>query len=122
VTPTPNTRRWYSQLFVIAMSGVLAAPRFNEADGLSQFHQRLGTVVHSVGESWEVIYVNDGSSDRDQDRNTMKDSGPGADYGALGMTEAAYFRAINDRGGIPGAGSAPRLFRGSSCSPRRSRW
>ncbi len=34
--------------------------------------------------------------------NTMPYSGPASAYGAIGKTEAAYFRMINDQGGING--------------------
>ena len=40
----------------------VVVPIFNEADGLSEFHQRLSGVMTPLG-PWEVIYVNDGSSD-----------------------------------------------------------
>ena len=38
-------------------------PCFNESIVLSAFHERLSAVMHAVGESWEIIYVNDGSED-----------------------------------------------------------
>jgi glycosyltransferase involved in cell wall biosynthesis len=39
-------------------------PVFNEAEGLSTFHESLkDCLVKSVGAEWEIIYVNDGSRD-----------------------------------------------------------
>ncbi|HET9018187.1 MAG TPA: glycosyltransferase family 2 protein [Acetobacteraceae bacterium] len=38
-------------------------PVYNEADGLAAFHARLSRVMNALGESWEVVYVNDGSRD-----------------------------------------------------------
>jgi len=40
----------------------VVVPVFNEAEGLSEFHQRLTNVMDSLG-TWEVVYVNDGSTD-----------------------------------------------------------
>jgi glycosyltransferase involved in cell wall biosynthesis len=37
--------------------------RSNEAKVIGELHRRLQRVMDAVGESWEVIYVNDGSSD-----------------------------------------------------------
>lgn len=42
----------------------VVAPVFNEADGIEEFHRRLSAVMQTLGRSWEVIYVNDGSRDR----------------------------------------------------------
>lgn len=46
----------------------VVVPVYNEGDGLRAFHDRLSTAMDGVvqrvhGESWEVIYVNDGSTD-----------------------------------------------------------
>ena len=38
-------------------------PVFEEADGIEQFHARLVPVMSGLGESWEAVYVNDGSRD-----------------------------------------------------------
>jgi glycosyltransferase involved in cell wall biosynthesis len=38
-------------------------PLFNEEVVIDLFHQRLVPVMDGLGESWEVVYVNDGSSD-----------------------------------------------------------
>jgi branched-chain amino acid transport system substrate-binding protein len=44
-----------------------------------------------------------GASDKEiKIGNIMPYSGPGSAWGAIGKTEAAYFRMINDRGGING--------------------
>jgi len=39
---------------------------------------------------------------RDQDRNTNPYSGPASAYGTIGKTIDAYFRMVNDQGGING--------------------
>lgn len=41
----------------------VVVPCYNEAEGIDQFHRRLATVMAGLGESWEVVYVNDGSRD-----------------------------------------------------------
>lgn len=38
-------------------------PAFNEADNLSPLQQRLHSALQSIGASYEVLWVNDGSSD-----------------------------------------------------------
>jgi glycosyltransferase involved in cell wall biosynthesis len=38
-------------------------PVFEEADGIAQFHARLVPVMTGLAESWEAVYVNDGSRD-----------------------------------------------------------
>lgn len=42
----------------------IVVPVYNEQDVLPEFHARLLRVLQEVGESFEVIYVNDGSGDR----------------------------------------------------------
>lgn len=39
------------------------APVFNEEDGLLEFHRRVRVVLESTGLPWEVILVDDGSTD-----------------------------------------------------------
>jgi len=41
----------------------IVVPCFNEADGLSTFQTRLTAVMTAIGATWEVVYVDDGSSD-----------------------------------------------------------
>lgn len=41
----------------------VTVPMFNEAAVLPLLHERLVRVMDSLGESWEVVYVNDGSRD-----------------------------------------------------------
>jgi glycosyltransferase involved in cell wall biosynthesis len=53
--PLPERPFWQPGLSVVV-------PAFNEAAGLDRFHQRLAAALASV-ESWEVIYVDDGSTD-----------------------------------------------------------
>jgi len=38
-------------------------PAYNEAEGIAAFHARLAAVMDELGESWDAIYVNDGSRD-----------------------------------------------------------
>ena len=42
----------------------VVVPCYNEAEVLPRFHARLVPVMESLGESWDVLYVNDGSADR----------------------------------------------------------
>src|SRR5579885_3291338 len=46
-------------------------PIFNEQNTISELLSRLNTVIHQIGGSWEVIYVNDGSTDNSLD--TLKE-------------------------------------------------
>jgi polyisoprenyl-phosphate glycosyltransferase len=39
------------------------APAYNEASGLEEFHRRLALVMNQLGRPWQVLYVNDGSTD-----------------------------------------------------------
>jgi glycosyltransferase involved in cell wall biosynthesis len=41
----------------------VVAPVFNEAPGLKQFYERVRDTMDTLGESWELILVNDGSRD-----------------------------------------------------------
>jgi glycosyltransferase involved in cell wall biosynthesis len=41
----------------------VVVPVFNEEEVLGEFHRRLSAVLHGLGIRYEVIYVNDGSSD-----------------------------------------------------------
>ena len=41
----------------------VVVPLYNEQDVITLFHDRLRPVMDGLGESWEVVYVNDGSSD-----------------------------------------------------------
>ena len=38
-------------------------PAYNEEEVLPEFHRRLSDVMNSLSNTWEVIYVNDGSGD-----------------------------------------------------------
>jgi len=42
----------------------LVVPIFNEQENLPAFRQRATAALQSTGESWEIIFVNDGSKDR----------------------------------------------------------
>jgi len=41
----------------------VVVPVYNEAESLRELHQRLRAVLEGVGEPWEVLYVDDGSTD-----------------------------------------------------------
>lgn len=41
----------------------IVVPAYNEAEVLPVFHARLRAVMGRLGESWEAVYVDDGSSD-----------------------------------------------------------
>jgi glycosyltransferase involved in cell wall biosynthesis len=42
-------------------------PVYNEQEVLPEFHRRLAAVMNEIADSWEAIYVNDGSADRSGD-------------------------------------------------------
>ncbi len=41
----------------------VVVPAYNEAEGIEAFHARLAAVMGALGEPWEAVYVNDGSTD-----------------------------------------------------------
>ena len=41
----------------------IVAPIYNEKDNLSELHRRITEVMESSGEPWELILVDDGSTD-----------------------------------------------------------
>jgi polyisoprenyl-phosphate glycosyltransferase len=41
----------------------VVVPAYNEASVVEEFHRRLAAVMDGLGLSWEVVYVDDGSSD-----------------------------------------------------------
>lgn len=41
----------------------VVVPVFNEADGIDAFHQRCAAVLSAIGDRYEIIYVDDGSTD-----------------------------------------------------------
>lgn len=60
-SPDARHRQDASALSVPTLSVVV--PVYNEGEGLLAFHARLARVMNDLGESWEVVYVNDGSRD-----------------------------------------------------------
>ncbi len=42
----------------------IVVPAYNEAEVLPEFHRRLKTVLATLACRWEIIYVNDGSTDQ----------------------------------------------------------
>ncbi|MCH7587904.1 MAG: glycosyltransferase family 2 protein [Chloroflexi bacterium] len=41
----------------------VAAPVFNEIDSIDEFYRRTQRVMQELGESWELIFIDDGSTD-----------------------------------------------------------
>jgi polyisoprenyl-phosphate glycosyltransferase len=39
------------------------APAYNEATGLQEFYRRVRAVMDVLGDSWELVLINDGSRD-----------------------------------------------------------
>ena len=62
MTVTVPTRPAASLLSVPVLSVVV--PVYNEMEVLGLLHRELAAVMTSIGEPWEVVYVNDGSTDR----------------------------------------------------------
>ncbi|WP_203413391.1 glycosyltransferase family 2 protein [Entomobacter blattae] len=42
----------------------VVVPCYNEEENILEFHKRISDVMNKTGESWEVVYVNDGSKDK----------------------------------------------------------
>ena len=42
----------------------VVVPAHNEAEGILEFHARLSRVMNALPNPWEVVYVNDGSTDQ----------------------------------------------------------
>lgn len=55
-TPAPRAQTRPALLSVVC-------PAFNEADGLLEFHRRLRRAMAAIDQSFEVVFVNDGSTD-----------------------------------------------------------
>lgn len=45
----------------------IVAPNFNEAETVQLFYQRVRDVMETLGEPWELVYVDDGSTDGSTD-------------------------------------------------------
>lgn len=45
----------------------IVAPAYNEEGNLSLFHERIQKVMNGLGDDWELVLVNDGSTDRTLD-------------------------------------------------------
>ncbi|HEY1806417.1 MAG TPA: glycosyltransferase family 2 protein [Terracidiphilus sp.] len=41
----------------------IVVPVYNEEDLIVMFHEALSSTLHGIAEGWEVVYVNDGSTD-----------------------------------------------------------
>src|SRR5215831_9345910 len=41
----------------------VVVPIFNEEELILSFHEAIATVMNEIGEAWEIVYVNDGSTD-----------------------------------------------------------
>ncbi len=51
----------------------VVVPAYNEKDVLNEFHRRCMAVLEETGLRWEIVYVNDGSTD--QTLSTMAEIG-----------------------------------------------
>ena len=45
----------------------IVVPVYNEQEVITSFHERLSTVIRQLPYAWEIVYVNDGSSDHTLD-------------------------------------------------------
>ncbi|MGC6456210.1 MAG: glycosyltransferase family 2 protein [Coraliomargaritaceae bacterium] len=45
----------------------VVAPVFNESEGIGEFIEAVARILNELGESWEFVLVNDGSSDSSQE-------------------------------------------------------
>jgi hypothetical protein len=78
-----------------------ARVRWLEAFAVSGFVIALGSASAVAQKKYDV-----GVTDSEiKIGNVMPYSGPGSAYAAIGKTEAAYFKMINDQGGINGGKS-----------------
>jgi glycosyltransferase involved in cell wall biosynthesis len=46
----------------------VVVPMYNEADNVRRFHERCSALLDGLGVKWEMICVNDGSSDETVDQ------------------------------------------------------
>ncbi len=46
----------------------IVAPIYNEVESLPELHRRVSTVMDTTGEAWELVLVDDGSSDGSTDK------------------------------------------------------
>ena len=77
---------------------ITAAPLFK-----SLARYALWAVFLSTPAAWAQKQYDPGASDSEiKIGQTMPYSGPASSYGAIGKTEAAYFKKINDEGGVNG--------------------
>src|SRR3978361_2034425 len=76
------------------------------AMGRRQFTQNLAALTGGLGESrqaWAQKRYDAGASDTEiRIGQTIPYSGPVSSYGAQGIMHAAYFKMINDQGGVNG--------------------
>lgn len=56
---------WLGDLsFMTKVRYSVVAPCYNEEDNLPELHHRMKEVMDQTGENWELVLINDGSSDR----------------------------------------------------------
>lgn len=60
---TVRDRQLGSECVAACVTFSVVVPTYNEAAGILEFHRRLSEVMGKLGQNWEVIYVNDGSTD-----------------------------------------------------------
>jgi branched-chain amino acid transport system substrate-binding protein len=69
----------------------------------------LASVILPIRSTWAGKQYGPGASDAEiKVGNTMHYSGAASPYGTIGRSEAAYFRMVNDQGGINGRKGAAR--------------
>lgn len=61
--PSGNVKRLVKAASGSAPTLSIVVPAFNEADNLLALYDRLAPILDGLGESWELVLVNDGSKD-----------------------------------------------------------
>jgi branched-chain amino acid transport system substrate-binding protein len=91
-------KHWTTSLFLVGALGIVAAAAAGKqyAPGVSDTEIKIG--------------------------NTMPYSGATSPYGSIGKSEAAYFRMVNEQGGITGARSTSSAATMPPAPLRRWKW
>ena len=71
----PNQETWcVSDASLPSLPLSLVVPAYNEVESLALLHEKIRAAVEPLNLMWEVIYIDDGSTDRSAD--VMRDSKP----------------------------------------------